>query len=460
MVLHFLKDKSLLCLSKMEYITVLAPTTGVILAISVKAIRKYRQHQNRFNNKIFKFKKPIKTPVYNPIRDGLKRLVILKISYVHGKIILTCSKLNRIIFVIIQKSPIAPLELDLWTKGIWKTTEIVIVCRAGRILFDTGKYLLKNETNVLKTGINTLVWIVNDDAKALVYKLVFLGVSLSTALIWTYVPHLRRILRVWTTITMFNLCSNIVVTDGRQMWLEHGPQVTAFGLSRPPIERIEHPIPEVKINPEQLKSPRVILPGNETELRFSSPTRKKMKSTTFKDVTREHSEISQNSILSEKARIVPTEKEKTKIRLKEEKSLVIQNSILSEKARIVPTEKEKTKIRLKEEKSLVIYEEKSIVANKETTIATTEETTIVTNEEPSIVANEEATIVTNEELRKTNSTSKLKRTIQKSRTNNLQKLNEKFDPSGDGDDDPTSSNPNDNVQDGMNYTKVKAGKVR
>lgn len=437
MVLHFLKDKSLLCLSKMEYITVLAPATGVVLAISVKAIHKYRQHQNRFNNKIFKFKKPIKTPVYNPIRDGLKRLVILKISYVHGKIILTCSKLNKIIFVIIQKSPITPLELDLWTKGIWKATEVVIVCRAGRILFDTGKYLLKNETNVLKTGINTLVWIVNDEAKALVYKLVFLGVSLSTAIIWTYVPLLRRILRVWTTITMFNLCSNIVVTDGREMWLEHGPQVTAFGLSRPPIERIEHPIPEFKTNPEQLKSPRVLLPGNETELRFSSPTRKKMKSTTFKDVTREHSEISQNSILSEEARIVPTEKEKTKIRLKEETSLVI-------------------------------YEEKAIVANKETTIATNEEPSIVTTEEATIVTNEELPIGTNEEimivpkeeLRKTNSTSKIKRTIQKSRTNNLQKLNEKFNPSGDDDDDPTSSNHNDNVQDGMNSTKAKAGKVR
>ena len=434
MVLHYLRDRSILCLSNVEYITVLAPATGVVLAISIKAIHKYRRHRNRFNNKIFKFNKPIETPVYNPIRDGLTRLAILKISYVHGKIILTCSKLNRIIFVMLQKSPI---ELEFWTEGIWKATDVVIVCRAGRILFDTGKYLLKNETKVLKTAINTLIWIVNDKAKALVYKLVFLGVSLSTAIIWTYVPRLRRILRVWTTITIFNLCSNIVVTNGREMWLEHGPQATAFGLNRLPIERIEHPISELKTNPEELQSPRVILPGNQTELRFSSPIRKKMKSTTFNDVKRKHSEVTQNSILSEEARIVPTEKDKTKIRLKEDTSLVIY-----------------------EEKAIVAIEETPIVAIEEIPIVTNEETPIATIEETPIVTNEETIIVPKDELRKTNSTSKIKRTIQKSRTNNLQKLNQKFNPSGDDDDDPTSSNHNDNVKDGMNSTKVKAGKVR
>lgn len=406
MVLHFLRDRQILLVSETEYLTILAPATGVVLAVSFQAISKYRQHQKRFNNKIFKFDKQIKTPVYNPIRDGLNRLVILKISYVHGKIILLCSKLNRIVFIILQKSPV---DLEFWTRGIWKVTELVIICRAVRILFDVGKYLLKNENNVLKTGINTLIWIVNDEARTLVYKLVFLGVSLTTAIMWTYVPLLRRILRVWATITIFNLCSNIAVTDGRQLWLEHGPQVTAFGLRKPPIEIIEPPIRELKTNPEQLKSARVILPGNETELRLSSPIQNKMKSTLLKDVTREHSKSSKNSILSEEAKIVP-----------------------------------------KEETRIVIYEERPIVAN--------EETTIVENEEATNVANEETTIVPNEELRKTNSTSKIKRTLEKSRTNNLQKLNEKFNPPAD--DDPTSSSRIDNVQDETNSTKVRAGKAR
>lgn len=397
MVLHFLKDRLILLLSQEEYLTVLAPATGVVLAISVKAICKYQQHQKRFNNKIFKFNKPIKTPIYNPIRG-----IVLKTSYVHGKIILICSKLNRIILLILYKLPV---DLEMWTKGIWVVTELVIVSRAIRILFDVSKYLLKNKTNVLKTAVNTLIWIVNDETRTLIYKLVFIGVSLSTALMWTYVPMLRRILRVWTTITMFNLCSNIVVTDGRQLWLEHGPQATAFGLRLPPIERLERPIRELKTNAEQLKSLTITLPGNETELILSSPSRNEMRST-----------------LSKEARI----------RLKEDTTIVLH---------------EKTLIGTKEETPIVTKEETPIVIN--------DEATIVTNDEATIVRNEEAMIVPKEELRKTNSTSKIKQTMQKSRTNNLQKLNEKFNPPG---DNITPRDNDDNLE--TNYTKVREGKVR
>ena len=127
MVLSLLRDKSLLLLSEEEYLILLAPASGVFLAITVNAICKYRRHQKRFNNKIFKFNKPIKTPVYNPLRDIVQKVIVLKVSYLHGKIILTCSKLNRLIFIMLQKSPI---DFSFYTIAIWKTTEVVIVLRA------------------------------------------------------------------------------------------------------------------------------------------------------------------------------------------------------------------------------------------------------------------------------------------------------------------------------------------
>lgn len=409
MVLHFLRDRSLLLLSEEEYITVLAPATGVLLAISVeislKAICKYRQRQKRFNNRIFKFNTQTKTPVYNPIR-----LIVLKTSYVQGKIILICSKLNKIIWLTLYKLPI---NWELWTKSFWVTTDVVIIWRAFQILVDVSKYLRNNKTNVLKTAVNTLIWIVNDEARTLIYKLVFIGVSLATAISWTYVPLLRRILRIWATITMLNLCSNIVVTDGHELWLKYGPKVPAFGLT--PIERLERPITELKANAEQLKSLSITLPGNETELIFSSSTQNEMRST-----------------FSKKARI----------RLEENTSIVMH---------------EKTWIGANEDVPIVPNEETTIVTNEDVPIVANEEITIVTNEDVPIVTNKEETLVPKEELRETNSTSKIKRTIQKSRTNNLQKLNEKFNSPN---DDKTSLKNDDNLQDVTNSTKVKEGKVK
>jgi hypothetical protein len=398
LVLHFLKDRSILLIAEEEYLTVLAPATGVLLAITIKAIGKYRQHHKRFNNKIFKLNKRIKTPIYNPIRDTLIRLIVLKISYIYGKVILICAKLNRIIFIILNK---APIDLQFWTISIRAVTELVIISRAGRILFDLGKYLVKNKTNVLKTGINTLIWIIDDEARTLVYKLAFIGVSLTTAIIWTHVPLLRKILRIWTTITLFNLCSNIEVVDGHQLWLKHGPQATAFGL--PPRERIEHPIPEFKPKAEQLKNPRLILPGNKTEVILSSPLQNETRANISKDVTLETSEISKNSILDTERRIFP---------------------------------KEEVIIGPKEEATIIVPEEEITI----------------------IVPEEEATIILpEEELRETNPTSKIKRTIKKSRINNLQKLNEKFNSPG---DDITPWDIDDNVQNETNYTKVREGKVK
>lgn len=293
MTLTFLRDKDLLVISEVEYLTVLAPATGVALTLSTQFIYNYIRRRKQF--KLFRSNDRLKSPIYKVIRDTLTRLTIIKIAYLYKKVLLIFVYMNKVTVIIYRC--LMRTELSLWMNTINFVTELVIVARACRILVDLSKYLLNNKTNILRTSINTFFWILHHNHRTLLTKVAFIAISLLTAGAWTHVVLLRKWIRLWTIITIFNLCSNIQVFDEESLRALQG--LRAFGL--PPIERT---IPKFKPKTEQFKNPRLTMPGKENELALSLPLQNEMRANISKDVNIKMSEIIKDSILGEEETIV------------------------------------------------------------------------------------------------------------------------------------------------------------
>lgn len=463
-MLVFIRDRYLFVITTDKYITVLAPAVGILLALTIEASLKHIKHQKRFNNQIFKLGKPIETITYNPIRDKIKRVTIAKVSYFYKKILVVCDKVNdRLIF---WQWPI-PFWLNVSIAGIWKVTEGAAVARAARILYDTALYLFWYKTNVLRTVSSTLIWSILADRRALIYKLAFLGVSLSVAIIWTNIPNARKILRVVVSISMFNLFSNLRIVEGTELWLEYGPQITTFGLPQLPI--IERPIQEFKPNIEQLETHKVILPGNETELIFSSPRRNEIRENISTDVNTETSDTSKNSILDEEEKLVVKKeittvpKKETKIKPKTEKKVLVQEElrkVLKKKTRILPKKeailKPKAEVAFEPQAEKILDLKEDVVLDLESIlkiIESTEGVSVEPSEKIVIESTEGTNLKPAEKLRKTDSTSKIEQRKRSGRTTSLADLKklDKHNPKN----DEISGDIDDNVPIETNSTQIR-----
>lgn len=275
MVITYLVKYSHLAIEEEEYLTVIAPISGVLVGIIIKGLDKQLKRSKRFQ----KWSSARNLEIEMKIKDPtLKLLQRYKINLAARK------------FVFIYRTIFDRYEIRVLFSSLYLIVRGILVIRSVLLLVAIGRYYFKSRKNLFEIAFNTLSWIVYCKERKVVVSLTFLLISSLTTAIWCKFQAAQKFFVIWTLISIFNLSGHIDIYTSPVF---RPANIGAFG-----VPLMERPIQRLKPMTE-LQNRMVSLPGKEDEFVLSFPLLNEMPKGSSKDAEKEIHKIMNSSRLGE-----------------------------------------------------------------------------------------------------------------------------------------------------------------
>ena len=292
MTTYFLKDPQYTHFVVLddEFITIVAPTTGIVIALVLQGITRLKRFK-KFN----RFKKV--------------KSILQKLDLLDQNISQRLLRNNRIKFIcgttqFLYHQLYNPNFFTVGLGSFYSVTQGLIVYRYVLFLIDIVRYYCQTRMHVLsifKITFRTLFWIVYFKKRTLSVALAFYLVASLSGIVWYKCksPRVRKFILVCTMVRCLNLCSVIEVLNAPTI------RTAAFGLPivEWPIQRDQFvPTAQLILEPTESRLER------QMKLKHSFPTEKELLKASQTNLELEMDKVMNSSVLGEE-QIPVTKKE-------------------------------------------------------------------------------------------------------------------------------------------------------